>query len=119
MVQHIVRHFTPLILRRNIRTTTAIKSSDYPTKLPYDFPDNKTLETIDNIVKETSNNANVEELRQHHFNTFQIVQDLKNQGFTQEQAVVIMKGMKFKLRERYDISTRQQRERERRLINYV
>lgn len=100
MVQYIIRHFTPHILRRNIRTTAAVKGSDYPTRSPYDFSDNKTLETIDNIVKETSNVNNVEELRHHHFDTFQIVKDLKSQGFTQEQAVVIMKGMKFKLRER-------------------
>jgi hypothetical protein len=110
MAQQIVRHFTPHILRRNIRTTAITRSSEYPTRSPYDFPSaNKTFDTFDNIVKETASATsspssiaadNAEEITRHHFDTYRIVQGLEAQGFTKEQAVVVMKGMKFKLRER-------------------
>lgn len=38
--------------------------------------------------------------RQHHFDTHKLVQSLEQQGFSRTQAEVIMKGIKFKLRER-------------------
>lgn len=102
MVQ-LVRHFAPHLLRRHIRTTAISKGSDYPTQSPY----NVTMNTFDNIVKETANvtATSITEPSQHHFDTYKIVQDLQAQGFSKEQAVVIMKGMKFKLRERYFIKS--------------
>jgi hypothetical protein len=38
--------------------------------------------------------------RRHHFDTHKLVQSLEQQGFSRAQAEVIMKGIKFKLRER-------------------
>ncbi|KAJ8656055.1 hypothetical protein O0I10_008277 [Lichtheimia ornata] len=35
----------------------------------------------------------------HHFDTYQLLQALERQGFTRSQAEVVMKGIKFKLRE--------------------
>lgn len=109
MAQPLVRHFAPHIFKRNFRTTVIAKGSDYPTRSPYDLPENKTLETIDDIVKESNLGGEPEqdELRQHHFDTYDMVRDLKRQGFTQEQAVTIMKGMKFKLRESISILNQQ------------
>lgn len=118
MAHQIARHFTPHLLKRNIRTTAITKGSDYPTRSPYDFPPSppdtpspdKAFNTFDNIVKETASGTsesiaaaqdNAEEITRHHFDTYRIVQDLEAQGFSKQQAVVIMKGMKFKLRERY------------------
>ncbi|KAI7887266.1 uncharacterized protein EV154DRAFT_427214 [Mucor mucedo] len=59
------------------------------------------MNTFDDIVKETVavTGKTVDVPSQHHFDTYNIVQDLQTQGFSKEQAVVIMKGMKFKLRE--------------------
>lgn len=37
---------------------------------------------------------------QHHFNTYDIALDLEKQSLSKSQAAVLMKGMKFKLRER-------------------
>lgn len=94
MVQ-LVRHFAPRLLHRHIRTIT--KGSDYPTRPPYV----ETMNTFDDIVKETVNETTktVTMPPQHHFDTYTVVQDLRTQGFSKEQAVVIMKGVKFKLRE--------------------
>ncbi|KAG0166167.1 hypothetical protein DFQ28_007657 [Apophysomyces sp. BC1034] len=38
-------------------------------------------------------------LGQHHFDTYRLLLDLEHQGFTRSQAEVVMKGIKFKLRE--------------------
>jgi hypothetical protein len=38
--------------------------------------------------------------RLHHFDTYRLLQSLEQQGFTRPQAEVVMKGIKFKLRER-------------------
>jgi hypothetical protein len=38
----------------------------------------------------------------HHFDTFKLLRALEQQGFTRSQAEVIMKGIKFKLRHRYN-----------------
>lgn len=35
----------------------------------------------------------------HHFDTYQVLTQLEAQGFTRKQAEVIMKGIKFRLRE--------------------
>lgn len=35
----------------------------------------------------------------HHFDTYEILTHLESQGFTRKQAEVIMKGIKFRLRE--------------------
>lgn len=37
--------------------------------------------------------------RSHHFDTYEVLTHLESQGFTRRQAEVIMKGMKFRLRE--------------------
>ncbi|KAI8377863.1 uncharacterized protein BYT42DRAFT_571984 [Radiomyces spectabilis] len=39
------------------------------------------------------------EQRRHHFDTYELLQTLERQGFTRSQAIVVMKGIKFKLRE--------------------
>ncbi|KAG1405762.1 hypothetical protein G6F60_003393 [Rhizopus arrhizus] len=39
-------------------------------------------------------------INQHHFNTYDIALDLEKQSLSKSQAAVLMKGMKFKLRER-------------------
>lgn len=36
----------------------------------------------------------------HHFDTYEVLTHLESQGFTRKQAEVIMKGIKFRLRER-------------------
>lgn len=36
----------------------------------------------------------------HHFDTYKLLRSLEHQGFTRGQAEVIMKGIKFKLRQR-------------------
>jgi hypothetical protein len=41
--------------------------------------------------------------RSHHFDTYDLLMHLENQGFTRRQAEVIMKGIKFRLREWYTI----------------
>lgn len=101
MVQ-LLRHVAPHIIRRHVRTSSLAKGSDYPTRSPYD----DAMNTFNDIVKETVaiTGKPVDVPSQHHFNTYTIVQDLQAQGFSKEQAVVIMKGMKFKLRERYFMS---------------
>lgn len=38
-------------------------------------------------------------IKSHHFDTYQLMKNLENQGFTRKQAEVIMKGIKFRLRE--------------------
>ncbi|KAL0079740.1 hypothetical protein J3Q64DRAFT_1810725 [Phycomyces blakesleeanus] len=38
-------------------------------------------------------------LQQHHFDTYNLLQNLEQQGFSRAQAEVFMKGIKFKLRE--------------------
>ncbi|KAF7726941.1 hypothetical protein EC973_008237 [Apophysomyces ossiformis] len=38
-------------------------------------------------------------LGRHHFDTYRLLLDLEHQGFTRPQAEVVMKGIKFKLRE--------------------
>ncbi|KAI8075227.1 hypothetical protein BC940DRAFT_287773 [Gongronella butleri] len=38
-------------------------------------------------------------IRKHHFDTYRLLQTLENQGFSRLQAEVVMKGIKFKLRE--------------------
>ena len=38
---------------------------------------------------------------QHHFDTYKLLLALERQGFSRTQAEVVMKGIKFKLRERY------------------
>lgn len=38
----------------------------------------------------------------HHFDTFKLLRALEQQGFSRSQAEVIMKGIKFKLRHRYE-----------------
>lgn len=106
MAQLIIRHFTPQILRRAIRTSTMNQGSDYPTRSPYDILNNRSDGLQDVSEKQTSafiNNgkqAENEYLPHHHFNTHRIVEELEKKGFSKQQAVVIMKGMKFKLRER-------------------
>lgn len=35
----------------------------------------------------------------HHFDTYELLKHLESQGFTRKQAEVIMKGIKFRLRE--------------------
>jgi hypothetical protein len=97
MVQLIIRQITPQLLRRNIRTTSINKGSEYPTRSPYDLG-NPLEEIVTNNVKQEHNETPLH----HHFNTYHIVQELERQGFSKQQAVVIMKGMKFKLRERYE-----------------
>ncbi|KAI9306016.1 hypothetical protein BJ944DRAFT_264239 [Cunninghamella echinulata] len=37
--------------------------------------------------------------RQHHFDTYRLLEALEKQGFTRSQAEVVMKGIKYKLRE--------------------
>ncbi|CAO3600377.1 unnamed protein product [Absidia cylindrospora] len=37
--------------------------------------------------------------RRHHFDTYRLLQSLEQQGFSRQQAEVVMKGIKFKLRE--------------------
>ncbi|ORX50853.1 hypothetical protein DM01DRAFT_1337453 [Hesseltinella vesiculosa] len=38
-------------------------------------------------------------IRKHHFDTYRLLRALENQGFSRQQAEVVMKGIKFKLRE--------------------
>ncbi|KAI8344560.1 hypothetical protein BC941DRAFT_408965 [Chlamydoabsidia padenii] len=44
-------------------------------------------------------NSTLSAYRLHHFDTYRLLQSLEQQGFTRPQAEVVMKGIKFKLRE--------------------
>ncbi|CAO3621568.1 unnamed protein product [Mucor fragilis] len=96
--QHIVRQFTPYLkLCRHIRTSATIHNENPPYEIS-----SKTIKTLEQVVKNTSNEEIIKEsntIIQHHFDTFRTVRELESQGFSKSQANVIMKGMKYKLGE--------------------
>ncbi|GAA5809453.1 hypothetical protein MFLAVUS_002861 [Mucor flavus] len=57
---------------------------------------------LDAVVDDPTLQANKDPFafrQSHHFDTYQVLIDLQSQGFTRKQAEVIMKGIKFRLRE--------------------
>lgn len=57
---------------------------------------------LDAVVDDPTLQANKDPFafrQSHHFDTYQVLIDLQSQGFTRNQAEVIMKGIKFRLRE--------------------
>ncbi|KAI7898858.1 uncharacterized protein BX663DRAFT_523071 [Cokeromyces recurvatus] len=65
---------------------------------------NATSPTLDAIVedsnkKEHSFTADTSFRRSHHFDTYELLTFLENHGFKRKQAEVIMKGIKFRIRE--------------------
>jgi hypothetical protein len=72
---------------------------------PKEVPPSKDFvmsSTLDAIAEHTIYQPKETELRRsHHFDTYNLLTQLENQGFTRTQAEVIMKGIKFRLREWY------------------
>lgn len=57
---------------------------------------------LDAVVDDSTAQANKDPFafrQSHHFDTYKVLTDLESQGFTRKQAEVIMKGIKFRLRE--------------------
>lgn len=69
----------------------------------YNVKDDGLSPTLDAVTEDPSlqrNNNDPFAFRQsHHFDTYEILTHLESQGFTRKQAEVIMKGIKFRLRE--------------------
>lgn len=56
--------------------------------------------TLDAVAEDTMSYKDPNSFkRSHHFDTYEVLTHLESQGFTRKQAEVIMKGMKFRLRE--------------------
>lgn len=56
--------------------------------------------TLDAVAEDTISYKDPNSFkRSHHFDTYEVLTHLESQGFTRRQAEVIMKGMKFRLRE--------------------
>lgn len=56
--------------------------------------------TLDAVAEDTLSVKDPNSFKQsHHFDTYEVLTHLESQGFTRRQAEVIMKGMKFRLRE--------------------
>ncbi|CAO0797804.1 unnamed protein product [Mucor circinelloides] len=56
--------------------------------------------TLDAVAEDTLSAKDPNSFkRSHHFDTYEVLTHLESQGFTRRQAEVIMKGMKFRLRE--------------------
>ncbi|KAI8639062.1 hypothetical protein BD408DRAFT_393007 [Parasitella parasitica] len=93
--QQFIRQLTPYFkLCRHIRTHSSINNDPEISS--------KTIKTLEQAVKGTTNQDIVEEsktLIQHHFDTLRTVRELESQGLSKPQATVIMKGIKYKLGE--------------------
>lgn len=77
-----------------------------PTRPIDHFEDNSKDDvlspTFDAVTEDPSlqkNNDPFAFRQSHHFDTYQVLTHLETQGFTRKQAEVIMKGVKFRLRE--------------------
>ncbi|CEJ01910.1 hypothetical protein G6F70_007114 [Rhizopus microsporus] len=55
--------------------------------------------TLDAVAEDMSHKKNVSFRQSHHFDTYKLLTQLESQGFSRKQAEVIMKGIKFRLRE--------------------
>jgi hypothetical protein len=55
--------------------------------------------TLDAVAQDITHKNNTPFRQSHHFDTYKVLTQLEGQGFTRKQAEVIMKGIKFRLRE--------------------
>ncbi|CEG78729.1 hypothetical protein RMATCC62417_13296 [Rhizopus microsporus] len=91
------------------RTVTYEPSKPFPPPQPtrpVDMLDQKKDDkkiamspTLDAVAEDMSHKKNVSFRQSHHFDTYKLLTQLEGQGFSRKQAEVIMKGIKFRLRE--------------------
>lgn len=55
---------------------------------------------LDSVTDETVSTKEKAYRRSHHFDTYDLAMHLENHGFTRGQSETIMKGIKFRLRQR-------------------
>ncbi|KAG1403648.1 hypothetical protein G6F58_010329 [Rhizopus delemar] len=89
------------------RTLTHDPSKPFPPPQPtrpidiLDQKDDKSVmsPTLDAVAQDITHKNNTPFRQSHHFDTYKVLTQLEGQGFTRKQAEVIMKGIKFRLRE--------------------
>jgi hypothetical protein len=117
MSLHINKLFRLRPLKNSILRQPALRRTEFndasrpfpppqPTR-PIDILDDPSKKesvspTMDAVAEDTmlhSDKSSNISRRSHHFDTYDLLMHLESQGFTRRQAEVIMKGIKFRLRE--------------------
>jgi hypothetical protein len=94
------RSLTQNIIKRGIHTNNACKTSQNGSQPPLlQLPPPPHIASLGEIVNEPVKNKKTNEL-QHHFDTNNMVLSLEKYDLTKSQSVVLMSGIKHKLRER-------------------
>ncbi|KAI8888433.1 hypothetical protein K501DRAFT_329798 [Backusella circina FSU 941] len=91
------RSLTQTIIKRGIHANNAYKISQNGSQPPLQLPP-PHIASLNEIVNEPVKNIKTNEL-QHHFDTNNMVLALEKDGLTKSQSVVLMNGIKHKLRE--------------------